>query len=260
MEKSREGSGRVTARRMAELAIALTLLGLLVLVSASVGYRLGWWSVGVAFGILRVSVYAAAGTAVVALIGVVAALVSRRWTALAAAALAIVVAGATAAVPLAMQRTAQSVPRIHDITTDTEDPPEFVALRALRERAPNGAAYGGPTVAAEQRKAYPDVTPLLLSVTPNRAFGLVEATARAMGWQIVATAPADGRLEATDTTRWFRFKDDVVIRVSPAATGSRIDIRSVSRLGRSDLGANARRVRAFLAALIARARDSVRAG
>jgi uncharacterized protein (DUF1499 family) len=76
----------------------------------------------------------------------------------------------------------------------------------------------------------------------------VEA-ARALGWEIVAAVPADGRLEATDRTRWFGFRDDVVVRVRPDGAGTRVDIRSVSRVGRSDLGTNARRIRAFVEAL-----------
>jgi len=141
------------------------------------------------------------------------------------------------------------VPRIHDITTDTEHPPQFVALRPVREQSPNGAAYGGREVAAAQKQGYPDVIPLLLPVPPDRAFAKCEAAARALGWEIVAAAPAEGRLEATATTRWFAFKDDIVVRVAPALDGSRVDIRSVSRVGQSDLGANAARIRAFLIAL-----------
>jgi uncharacterized protein (DUF1499 family) len=77
-------------------------------------------------------------------------------------------------------------------------------------------------------------------------FDRAVSAARKLGWHVVAAAPAEGRLEATDTTRWFGFKDDVVVRIAPAADGSRVDVRSVSRVGRSDLGTNARRIRAFL--------------
>jgi uncharacterized protein (DUF1499 family) len=234
------------------LALILAVVGLLSLISASLGYRLALWSVAAAFVALRVSVYIAMGAAVVGLISVVAALAAHHWGLLAGAVLAIVLAGTAAAVPLGMQRISRSVPPIHDITTDLEHPPEFVALRALRERAPNGAQYGGGAVAAAQRSAYPDVRPLLLSIPPDRAFSLVEATAKDQGWEIAAAVPAEGRLEATDTTRWFRFKDDIVVRVAPAPNGSRVDVRSVSRIGRGDLGTNARRIRAFLAALSAR--------
>ncbi|PYM57967.1 MAG: DUF1499 domain-containing protein [Candidatus Rokuibacteriota bacterium] len=144
-----------------------------------------------------------------------------------------------------------SGPRIHDITTDTEDPPQFVALLAARQASSNGAVYGGPAVAAEQKKGYPDIIPLLLPDPPERAFARIEAAARGLGWRIVAAVPAEGRLEATATTPLLRFKDDVVVRVVPALNGSQVDVRSVSRFGRGDMGANAKRVRAFLAALAA---------
>lgn len=241
-------------RRIAGLALVLAVLGAALLGSASVGYRFGWWGLGPAFTMLQISAYAAVIVAIVALIGLALALMARHWTSVAAAVLATLLAAGTAAVPLAMQRTARSVPVIHDITTDTEHPPEFVTLRSLRERTSNGVAYGGPAVASEQKQAYPDLAPLRLPVPPDRAFALAEATARSLGWDVVSASPAEGRLEATDTTRWFRFKDDVVVRVVPVSGGSRIDVRSVSRVGRSDLGANARRVRAFLAALSARGR------
>jgi uncharacterized protein (DUF1499 family) len=142
-----------------------------------------------------------------------------------------------------------SVPRIHDITTDADDPPRFVALLAPRRASSNGADYGGPTVAAQQKWDYPDIRPMLLPDPPERAFARVEVAARAMGWHIAAAVSAEGRLEATDTTRWLRFKDDIVVRVALAPNGSRLDVRSVSRIGRSDLGLNARRIRAFLARL-----------
>jgi uncharacterized protein (DUF1499 family) len=199
-------------------------------------------------------VYVAVIGAIVALIGLAVAVMARHWASAAATILATLLAAGTAAVPLVMQLTGRSVPAIHDITTDTEHPPEFVALRSLRERTPNGVAYGGPAVAVEQKRGYPDLARLSLAALPDRAFALAEATARSLGWDIVSTSPADGRLEATDTTRWFGFKDDVVVRVAPATNGSRIDVRSVSRVGRSDLGANARRIRMFLTALSARAR------
>jgi uncharacterized protein (DUF1499 family) len=234
---------------VAVAALVLAVIGAAFLGSAGLGYRLGWWGLGPAFTIVRSSVFVAAIVAVVALAGAALALMARWWPGLGLAVIALVVAAGTAAVPLAMRRAAASVPFIHDITTDTTRPPEFVALRPVRERSPNGAAYGGAAVAEAQRKGYPDIGPALLRVPPDRAFAQAEAAARGLGWQIVAAVPSEGRLEATDTTRWFGFKDDVVVRVAPAPDGSRVDVRSVSRVGRSDLGANARRIRAFLAAL-----------
>ncbi len=84
---------------------------------------------------------------------------------------------------------------------------------------------------------------------PAEAFKRVERVATALGWEIVARVPADGRLEAVVTSPWFGFRDDVVVRVRPQGTGSRVDIRSKSRNGEADLGGNVDRVRAFLARL-----------
>ena len=115
--------------------------------------------------------------------------------------------------------------------------------------AANPPEYLGPAIAVQQRKAYPDLAPLDLSMPPGDAFTKAIAVARAMGWEIVAQKPAEGRIEATATTAWFGFKDDIVIRVAETAGGSRIDVRSKSRVGRSDVGANAARIRAYLAVL-----------
>jgi uncharacterized protein (DUF1499 family) len=73
--------------------------------------------------------------------------------------------------------------------------------------------------------------------------------ARSLGWEVVASDAATGRIEATATSRWFGFKDDVVVRIRPEGAGSRVDVRSMSRVGVGDLGANAERVREFLAKL-----------
>ena len=245
----RHARRHVALRRLGSGVLALAILGAVVLGSAGLGYRFGVWGLGTAFAILKVSVYVAIAIFVIAAVSLALGLRGRSWTGVACTVLALLVAAGTAAVPLDMRRTAESVPRIHDITTDTERPPEFAALRAVRERSPNGAAYGGPEVATQQKQGYPDIVPVLLPVPPDRALARAEAAARALGWEIVAAAPAEGRLEATATTRWFGFKDDIVVRVTPAPGGSQVDIRSVSRVGKSDLGANARRIRAFLAAL-----------
>jgi uncharacterized protein (DUF1499 family) len=137
-------------------------------------------------------------------------------------------------------------PRIHDITTDTDNPPQFVALLAVRQKAPNGAAYGGAKIAQAQKAAYPDITPAKLDLPPVRAFQRALNVAGNMGWKIIAAEEGEGRIEATATTFWLRFKDDIVIRIVAAGSGSRLDIRSMSRLGRNDLGTNARRIRSFL--------------
>jgi uncharacterized protein (DUF1499 family) len=149
-------------------------------------------------------------------------------------------------IPWQMKRTAQRVPAIHDISTDTDDPPRFDAVLPLRKDAPNAADYGGPEIAAQQHAAYPDVRPLLWRMPSSHAFTQALHAAEAMGWEIVAADPIEGRLEATDTTFWFGFKDDIVVRIQGQPDGSRVDVRSVSRVGRSDVGTNARRIRKYL--------------
>ncbi|HWZ43435.1 MAG TPA: DUF1499 domain-containing protein [Candidatus Saccharimonadales bacterium] len=136
---------------------------------------------------------------------------------------------------------------IHDVTTDTVNPPQFSAVLPLRTGpAINPVTYDEKT-AREQHKVYPDIAPLDLNVSPSQAYDRALAAARAMGWEIVASDPAQGRIEATATTLLYGFKDDVAIRIAPSASGSRVDVRSLSRIGQSDVGANARRVRAYLA-------------
>ena len=158
------------------------------------------------------------------------------------------IGGAGAWVPLNWFLHAQQRPAISDITTDMATPPPLVATAQLRRGAPNPPAYPKEN-AALQRAAFPDIEPVLLAVPPAEAFKRVERVATALGWEIVARVPAEGRLEAVVTSPWFGFRDDVVVRVRPQGNGSRIDIRSKSRNGEADLGGNVDRVRAFLVRL-----------
>jgi uncharacterized protein (DUF1499 family) len=160
--------------------------------------------------------------------------------------LALVVAAVTVGVPWSWQQQARSVPPIHDITTDTDDPPAFVAIVPLRADAPNPVAYAGAETAAQQRQAYPDIQTRRLQLPAAEAFAAAERAARDLGWTIVAAVPGEGRLEASDTTFWFRFTDDIVVRIRPQGSGSVVDIRSKSRVGRGDVGTNAARIRRFL--------------
>ena len=150
-------------------------------------------------------------------------------------------------------------PPIHDVTTDLKDPPAFNDVVLLRSAAGavNSVEYQRTqsirgnkfNVPDAQRRAYPDIQPLALPRPPAQAFQMAQQVARDMGWDIVAVVPSEGRIEATDTTWYFGFKDDVVIRVVPGSTGSRVDVRSESRVGLGDAGTNARRVRAYLTKL-----------
>jgi uncharacterized protein (DUF1499 family) len=237
---------RRTAVASANAGLALALVAALALLLAGPGHRFGWWSLGAAFGMLRWAVYGGIAAALLSAVGlVVAPLRAQRrgmFRALAGLIIGLVVVG----VPLSYLQTARSVPPIHDITTDTEDPPEFEAIVPLRAAAPNPVAYGGPAVAAQQRDAYPDIAPADYPVAPQTAFEAALVAAGDMGWTMVATDEAAGRIEAIDRTFWFGFTDDVVIRVRPTDAGSRIDVRSTSRVGVGDFGTNAARVRAYL--------------
>ncbi len=239
--------------RLAYVGLALALLCVLAAMLSGFGHRFGWWHYRFAFSILRWAAYVALVIAGVSLALAAVAAWQGSWRPFALALLAVAMALGTAAVPWSYLRVARAVPPIHDISTDTQNPPRFVAVLALRANAPNAAEYAGAMVAEQQRRAYPDIVALQSSLPPARIFPFVEAVARALGWKVVAIAPEEGRLEATDTTLWYGFKDDIVVRVARERSGSRVDVRSVSRVGRSDLGANAARIRAFLRELAARA-------
>ena len=116
----------------------------------------------------------------------------------------------------------------------------------LRADAPNTTVYGGPEIAAQQRQAYPDLQPVILPLAPQPAFDQALAAVNEVGWEIAGFNRQEGRIEATDTTFWFGFKDDVVVRLRPAVGGTQVDVRSVSRVGGGDVGANAKRIRNYL--------------
>ena len=230
-------------------ALAAAVLALLLLALSGPGTRQGWWSWQVGLGMYRWAVYVGLAAGAVALV-LVLLLAAPKWRARPwLPVLALCIALAAVAPPLIMLSKARSVPPIHDISTDVADPPAFMALVPARTRAPNGAAYGGAEVAAQQQKSYADIKPKTLAAPPPEAMQRALDAARSLGWEVVASDSAAGRIEATDTTRWFGFKDDVVVRIRPEGTGSRIDVRSVSRVGKSDVGANAARIRDYLARL-----------
>lgn len=154
-----------------------------------------------------------------------------------------------------VRTNARSVPPIHDISTDTQDPPVFSStIIDLRGAESNSLNYIGKKVgksdkivSAEQVKAYPDIRTLESDLAPTESFKKALDAVEKMGWKLQSQSAATGVIEATDTTSWFGFKDDVVIRIrSTEAGGSIVDIRSVSRVGMSDVGANAARIRDFL--------------
>jgi hypothetical protein len=228
----------------ARFVLALAVLAVVLLLLAGPGTRLDWWSFRTGFTLMRWAAYLGLGVAGLAVLGLLVPRTRRMQGGLLVAALLIGVA--VAWVPWNGLRQARSLPPIHDISTDTVDPPAFVAVLPLRADAPNRADYAGEAIAAQQRAGYPELQSLVLDVPAGAAFTRALRAAEQMGWEIVAADSGSGRIEATDTTFWFGFKDDVVVRVMPEGSGSRIDVRSVSRVGGSDVGANAARIRAYL--------------
>jgi uncharacterized protein (DUF1499 family) len=145
----------------------------------------------------------------------------------------------------------ETFPPIHDVSTDLEDIPQYVAVLPLRAQAPNTVVYGGsPNMTPErnaqlQRDAYPDLVPKVYDADTDAMFARALAAVDAMGWELVDANADEGRIEATATTFWLRFKDDVVIRIRPQGEGTVVDARSLSRVGGGDVGANAKRLRKF---------------
>ena len=228
------------------ITLAAAVLAVAMILASGPGTKAGWWDWQTGIFFVRAAFFVGAATLVAALI-LLALFVVPRFRVHAWIPLAALVLGLVATLPpLLLLSKAKGVPAIHDITTDTADPPAFVGLAAARRAAPNGLDYGGAAVAAQQRTAYPDIKPLVVKAPPREVVQRAIDAARGLGWEVASSDAAVGRVEATETTFWFGFKDDVVIRVRPEGEGSRVDVRSVSRVGHSDLGANAARVRKVL--------------
>ena len=250
----------------ARLSFGAFVVAAAIALIASLGTRFKVWEYTTGFEVLLPAVA----------IGLVAALAGATWLAAALrnnnsegwrwGAVGLIGAILLLWTPLSDAKRAYAAAPIHDISTDVEYAPPFEALLPLRKGATNGPDYDGPkkvvldgkitTVAELQKKAYPDIKPLAQLLNPHgdptvhptsilfwRAF----ERAKRAGWNIVAFDDKTGRIEATDTTPWFGFTDDIVVRVQPAGSlGARLDIRSKSRVGTSDYGRNAERVRDYL--------------
>jgi uncharacterized protein (DUF1499 family) len=138
------------------------------------------------------------------------------------------------------------IPSIHDITTDVNDPPEFTIAAQYRDSWQNSVKYAGVKISDLQQQAYPDIQPIISSLAPNVAIIRAKSIIIEFGWEVLLESPVLRQIEAVDITPVFRFRDDIVVRIRQSGKGSRIDMRSASRFGRSDLGTNARRIRKFI--------------
>jgi uncharacterized protein (DUF1499 family) len=234
--------------------LGLTVLGLAVLTGlfaamSGFGSRWGIWHFRTGFSMLRWAAYAAVAVSVASMVALWFTRPGTGRRGFWLIALALVLSIPVFAVPLGWRARAGDVPPIHDITTDTNDPPRFVQVVPLRADAPNPVEYPGPEVAIRQREAYPDIRPVVLDMPMAQAFERALEAVRAEGWELVGTDPAAGRIEATDRTFWFGFRDDVVIRLTPNGDRTIVDVRSKSRVGGSDVGTNAARIRSYMGRL-----------
>ncbi|MEX0720156.1 MAG: DUF1499 domain-containing protein [Balneolaceae bacterium] len=225
----------------------LSVVGALAIILSGYGYQWNWWDLGTGFSVLIPY-----GTALAALGGLAAIIAYLRLksrprnyaiTAFVSLMIGLIALGNATYWYVEMQK---GYPPIHDITTDTESPPEFEAIAPLRKNAPNPVEYAGAETAKMQADFYPDIETFYISLPYSEAYDRALKTAESMPWSIVDTNKEDGRIEGYQKLPWFGFIDDVVIRVDTTEDGSKIDIRSKSRLGRGDIGVNAKRIRKYL--------------
>jgi hypothetical protein len=189
--------------KLAHVPSVMAVLAALALAASGFGARFGIWDFRFGFQLLRWSFYAGLAVAALALIMlIVPRLRSGRAASLA---VALIIGLAVAYFPWHWQREARALPPINDITTDTANPPAFVAVIPLREGSQVPTTYPGAETAAKQQTAYPDIRPLDLKMPPDTAFARALDAAKSFGWQIDGTDAASGRIEATATTPWFGF-------------------------------------------------------
>lgn len=246
----RHGPVSNAAWALALLCLVLAILDGIAGVFAGIGYRLDLWSYRDGIGALRYVFWLAAGTAVAALLALVLGIISRRRGAQVAGLVALLIAGTTAYIPWNLREAVRRVPPIHDISTDTVNPPQYFRVAELRKSTDHPVTYAGSEVATLQRKGYPDIEPVVLKAPADKVFGAAKNVLLGMGLTLLEADASKGHLEATDTSLLFGFEDDVVVRIMAGTDGAtRVDIRSKSRVGSSDLGINAGRIRLFTATL-----------
>ena len=242
------------------IAIAVLAVGLiigLIILAAPAGTWLGLWVFGTGFQILITLDPFTPWIAIVCAVGLLAVIImSLQSKAKNTAKLCTLAAIGTLSAVIAwyIPNTVQArlvYPVIHDASTDVVNPPMYVTNVPLRADAANPMEYGtveGFTLEEHiqlQQEAFPDLVPQLIDGSPQEVFDRAVAALETMGLEITAAVPEEGRIEAVASTFWFRFKDDVVIRIQSEGNQTRIDARSLSRVGRGDLGANGLRLQEF---------------
>ena len=261
-EHSTKGEKRRKIRRWYhKLVLAFAILIPLFFLVSTLGVKFGLWDWKVGLGLnFKFAPILLPALALSGLIGLVLAAIIQPRKGFFVSGLALLIGAAGLIHGAGVKKTAESLPFIHDITTDTQDVPTFTKA-ILSERAKvegvNTVDYVGKkdkpdgkliSVLQSQTEAYADIRPLILEDETSVVFGQAKSAVKQMGWALKSENVESGIIEATETTFWYGFKDDVVIRIQPSeGGGSGVDVRSISRVGGSDIGANADRIRKFLA-------------
>lgn len=227
------------ARHLGFVPILLGLLSLALLAVSVWGYRAGGWPWPKAYDLAGWGVWIALAGVFVALTALAGAF--RKSNTAFIALIGLILSLPVAGLGIAFEIAARTTPPINDISTDTEDPPVFWFTATPTDYPAQNAA--------PQRSAYPDVRSLNLLITFDDAFAKALALVKTRGWEVLLADPAENQIEAIARSRVFGFEDEVAVRVTETEAGTRIDMRSRSRLGQIDRGANARRIEAFLAEL-----------
>jgi hypothetical protein len=227
------------------IGLVVALASAAAMVLSGIGYRLDLYHFRVGFAILGWAFWFALAGAILSVAGI-AVTGGRPRRTLVAALVGTAVGVVAAYIPWSFKQTAGSLPYIHDISTDTVNPPEFVAAAKLRKPTDHPVTYDGKEVADLQQKAYPDLVTLTTKAPGEKVFEGAKAAIASMGMQVADADPAHGRIEANQTSLLYGFTDDMVVRIATVADGTKVDVRSKSRVGRSDLGQNAKRIRTFL--------------
>ena len=233
------------------IGFILALLCAVAAVGSGIGYRLGLWHFRTGFEILKWSFFLSGATLLILLACMFFVQTKTRADSMIGI-IGIIICLVLVYVPYSWKKTLDAYPYIHDISTDTLNPPDFVIVDQLRAADDHSIEYDGLEVAELQVKAYPDIKTLVIDGDIEKHLQSAENVLNDMNLDIVSVDIESGRIEAVATSFLFGFKDDMVIRMTETDGAQvAVDVRSKSRVGKSDLGQNAKRIRRFMEGLAA---------
>ena len=248
MSAQKTSTDNSVARWLVWIGFTLAVLCVAAAILSGFGYRLDLWDFRDGFHIFKWTFQLGIAAVALSLVGLI--IPSRRTgSMITMGLLGLIIGGIAVYVPWNWKQTLDAYPYIHDITTDLNDPPAFVVVASVRRDSDHPVTYDGPEVAEKQRQAYPELKSLLVSADPAAVFAAARKAVGDMGMELVDASEGDMRIEATQTSLFYGFKDDIVVRIVAVPQGTKVDVRSKSRVGRSDIGQNAKRIKEFLAQL-----------